>query len=286
MIVESAFSILPESIAGLGFQRVKREANAVGSFSFSLLNALHSKNVVDPIQRLQLEKPYDTRNAPLPVNNRHCDIFVDYGGSKIGSKRLANFGWRYRNYVEAKFLKSYRRTPSGKDTRASQVSAEVVADLIRLVALVPEPDCYACSHRPSTSTARYFLVVSDYPLRIFINNYLTLLQSTFDNPLKRARIPLDLTSSPARTAFAERVGNGFAAINLDLTQCTCFSHFPLDPNQPNSCWMLLIRIDSAIISLNLPGAFHKYQINLDRTLVEQSPGDYRIIRDFVASNVK
>ncbi len=134
MIVESAFTILPESVAGLHFQKVKREANVVGSFAFSLLNALHAKNVNDPIQRLQLEKPYATRKAPFG-STRHCDIYIDYGGSKIGSKNLANFGWRYRNFIEAKFLKSYGQTVGGQDTRASANSAEVIADLIRLVAL-------------------------------------------------------------------------------------------------------------------------------------------------------
>lgn len=55
MLIESAFSILPETVADYGFQKVKREANAVGSFSFSLLNALHSKNIVDPIQRIHVQ---------------------------------------------------------------------------------------------------------------------------------------------------------------------------------------------------------------------------------------
>ncbi|MBO8092263.1 MAG: hypothetical protein J7D60_03020 [Prosthecochloris sp.] len=62
MLIESAFSILPESLAGFGFQKVKKEANAVGNFSFALLNALHAKNVLDPIQRLQMEKHYGASN--------------------------------------------------------------------------------------------------------------------------------------------------------------------------------------------------------------------------------
>ncbi len=153
MLIESAFSMLPETVAGYGFQKVKREANAVGSFAFSLLNALHSKNILDPIQRIQMEKHYASKTVPLPQNgdNRHCDIFLDYGGSKIGTVALANFGWRYQNYLEAKFLRSYKRTPSGQDTRSSANSAEIVADLIRLVALVPEPQ--AMANQPDAKVA-------------------------------------------------------------------------------------------------------------------------------------
>lgn len=55
MLVESAFSVLPEIIAGAGFQKVVKEANAVSSFSYALLNTLHSKNVLEPLQRIQQE---------------------------------------------------------------------------------------------------------------------------------------------------------------------------------------------------------------------------------------
>ena len=111
MLIESAFAILPETVCGYGFQKVKREANATGTFSFSLLNALHAKNIVDPLQHIQMEKHYAMKTVALPPNgeNRHCDIYLSYGGSKIGSKALANYGWRYRNYVEVKFFKSYYR---------------------------------------------------------------------------------------------------------------------------------------------------------------------------------
>lgn len=122
--------MLPESVAGYGFQRVRREANAVGSFAFSLLNALHAKNILDPIQRIQLENSYGTKAVPLPAGgaNRDCDIFLDYGGSKLGTARLANYGWRYRNFVEGKFFKSYQRTASGQDNQSS-VHADGVAAL-------------------------------------------------------------------------------------------------------------------------------------------------------------
>jgi hypothetical protein len=288
MIIESAFAILPESIAGMGFQRVSREANAVSAFSFSLLNALHAKNVVDPIQRLQQEKHYATKKAPLPPagNNRHCDIYIDYGGSLIGSQRLANFGWRYQNYLEAKYLKSYKKTNSGQDTRASANTAEVIADLIRLACLVPEPDLLTGRGTPKTATARYFLVISDDPISVFINKYMKDLLAAFTDPKKSCSIDLDLTVGRPSVKLADAVGTNFNTLNVRLSHVTCFSHFPLIPTARPCCWMLLLRIDAARIEYNDTSGKKTFEFQLDRTLKEGAAGDYKAIRDFVATNLK
>jgi hypothetical protein len=288
MIIESAFTILPESIAGMGFQRVSREANAVGAFSFSLLNALHAKNIVDPIQRLQQEKHYATKTVPLPAtgDNRHCDIYIDYGGSLIGSQRLANFGWRYKNYLEAKFLKSYKKTKSGQDTRASANTAEVIADLVRLVCLVPEPEMFSGRGTPKTATARYFLVISDDPLDIFINQYMKDLLGAFSNPKRSCSIDLDLTTGKPRKKLAEAVGSNFNLLNIKLSHVTCFSHFPLIPSSLPCCWMLLLRIDAASVEYADPSGKRTFAFQLDRTLNEGKAGDYKAIRNFVATNLK
>lgn len=288
MLIESAFNMLPESVAGFGFQRVKKEANAVGSFSFSLLNALHAKNILDPIQRIQLEHNYGTKAAPLPLNGsrRNCDIFLDYGGSKIGTSRLANYGWRYRNYVEAKFFKSYKKTDTGSDTRASTISAETIADLIRLITLVPEPQAQLNQHGAKTSTARYFLCMSDNPPNIFINKYLTSLRSVFEHPSNLASINIDLMSGKASKTLANKVGTDFNCLRIDIPRITCFSHYPLDTSAPDSIWMLLLRIDSASISLQQGNITHSFTLKLDRSIVQSNPGAYSYIRNFVAINLK
>jgi len=280
--------MLPESLAGYGFQKVKREANAVGSFAFSLLNALHSKNILDPIQRIQLEKHYGTQKVPLPAggNNRHCDIFLDYGGSKLGTSNLSNYGWRYRNFLEAKYLKSYRRTNSGQDSRSSANSAEVVADIIRLVALLPEPQAQLNQAGAKTSSARYFLCMADYPPSIFINKYLTDLHAAFDVPKKVTSIRLDLTSGRAAGRFSGRVGTGFNRLDVNVRHATCFAHYPLDPAAPNSVWMLLVRIDSASITMTNGQQSASFSIGLDRSLTQSQPGAYSAIRNFIAVHIK
>jgi hypothetical protein len=288
VLIESAFSMLPESVAGYGFQRVKREANAVGCFAFSLLNALHAKNILDPIQRIQLEQHYGTHKDPLPPagNNRHCDIFLDYGGSKIGSSRLANYGWRYRNYVEAKFFRSYNRTPSGQDTNASNLSAETVADIIRLIALLPEPQARLNQPHPKTSSARYFLCLADHLPSIFINKYLTDLYAVFDDPKKSMSIGIDLTKGRASGAFSASVGSGFNCLSVQIEKATCFAHYPLDPNSPDSIWMLLMRIDSASIQMTNAQQTSSFTIRTDRSLIQSHHGAYQAIRDFVAINIQ
>ena len=288
MLIESAFSMLPEAVAGLGFQKVKKEANAVGSFAFSLLNALHAKNILDPIRMIQLEKSYATAGAPLPTagSNRHCDVFLDYGGSKIGSAALANYGWRYRNYVEGKFLRSYLRTASGQDSRSSSNSAEIVADLFRLVALVPEPQAAANQPGAKTSSARYFLCLSEHAPKIFINQYLTSLHSLFDSPPKTAAISIDLTTGRAGGPFAAKVGRQFNTLNLNISHATCFAHYPLDPTSPDSVWMLLVRIDAAELTWNDGSTTRQFAFQLNRTLTQAAAGDYVAIRNFVAVNVE
>ena len=129
-------------------------------------------------------------------------------------------------------------------------------------------------------------MISDHPLSIFINQYLGDLASAFANPLMRQAITLDLTTKPMSRALAARVGKDFHNLKLTLSQCTCFAHFPLDPMQAESCWMLLIRIDAATLELTAAHATHRFTINMDRSLVEGAGGDYRAIRDFVATNLK
>lgn len=288
MLIESAFSMLPEAVAGYGFQKVKREANAVGCFSFSLLNALHSKNILDPIQRIQLEKHYGSRVVPLPQNgnDRHCDLFLDYGGSKIGSDLLSNYGWRYLNYVEVKYLKSYRQTNSGQDTRASINSAEIIADLIRLVILTPEPQIVSKGKNPKTASARYFLCLSDLSPEKFINQYLKDLHAAFKSPAKSVSISVDLTTGKQTSTLAGKIGTGFNAIHLEIPHATCFAHYPLSAAKTNSVWMLLIRIDAAKITCMLNGRNLSFELGTDRSITEGAVGDYTAIRDFVAVNIK
>lgn len=95
-----------------------------------------------------------------------------------------------------------------------------------------------------------------------------------------------MQSGKANKAFSKKVGSSFGALKLDIAHCTCFAHYPFDPSSPNSIWMLLLRIDEAIITAKLNDISHSYKIELNRNLTQANLGDYRIIRNFVASNLK
>ena len=287
MLVESAFAVLPEMIAGLGFQRVRSEANAVSCFAFSLLNALHAKNVLDPIQRLQLEQSYQTQKQPFSDRTlrRTCDIFLDYGGSKIGSKQLANYGWRYRNYVEAKFLKSSTTQGGGQQTTAAAWTAEIIADFIRLIILPPEPDLLGSHPSPQTATARYFLLLADAEPTTFLNKFFPTLIALMHSPPKHGSIDLLLSGARVRENFSLRVGAGFDHLEVTLDRVTSFAHYPIVTSSPNPIWMLLMRIDAATIRHERGGIIRQVKICEDRALRQKCPGDYNYIRDFVATNI-
>lgn len=288
MLVESAFSILPEIIAGAGFQKVAKEANAVSSFSYALLNTLHSKNVLEPLQRIQQEKLYATKILPLPAlhQNRICDIYLNYGGSKIGTQALAAYGWRYVNYIEAKFLKNYKSTKTGQDTNAQKNSAELIADLIRLICLVPEPELVKKPNQAKTSSARYLLVLANAKPSVFITKYLVELLSFFEKPFSVGQITIDLGSSKAKKSLAGKVGTNFDRLKIECNRLTVQSHYPMGITGKGACWMLLIRIDAAKVSMTYNNNVHTYEIKEDRTLAEGAQDDYTKIRDFVANNIK
>lgn len=284
MLIESAFSVLPESVSGWGFHKVRFEANAVGCFSFSLLNALHSKNISDPIQRLQLEHGYDTKQLPLS-NRRVCDIYLDYGGSKIGTKALANYGWRYRNYLEAKFFKYSQNKSSSQSANASNSTADLLCDLIRLACLIPEPNLASGQSAVKTSTARYFLLLSDRAPHYFVNQYLHGLHGVIKTPPASFSLDIDF-SVPKLKSIARKMGSGFSSIVLNLERVACFSHYPIDPAVPDPVWMLLLRVDAFEVSMLGPGPTISFKCESNRALSESAPGAYVAIRNFVATNLR
>lgn len=222
----------------------------------------------------------------MPANhqNRLCDIYLNYGGSKIGTQALAAYGWRYINYIEAKFLKNYKSTVSGQDTNAQKNSAEIIADIIRLISLVPEPELITKPAQAKTSSARYILVLTNAKPSIFITKYLTDILSLFERPFSVGQITIDLGAVKPKKSLAAKVGTNFDRLKIECKRLTVQSHYPMGTNK-GACWMLLVRIDAAKITMTENNIVRTFEINEDRTLAEGAPGDYMTIRDFVANNI-
>jgi hypothetical protein len=135
MLIESAFQYLPEILCGSNYKVQDYEAGITNAMSLALLQELNARNVANPLGALLVELLYSKDGYPNPNDTkkkRHdrCDLFVDLIRMNVANDDLAKFGWRHRNYMEAKF---FRR----KVKNSTNNAADLLADLIRLCCLVP-----------------------------------------------------------------------------------------------------------------------------------------------------
>lgn len=135
MIPEQALFNLPEILTGSGFPDQHYEGGVVGAYSLALLQALNGRNVPNPIACLQTERPFRgtegwPTNDPNEFRYLRGDLYVNLDELKIASERLSAYGWRFHNWIEAKF---FRRTTTNKQ----QNTGSLLADLLRIIALVP-----------------------------------------------------------------------------------------------------------------------------------------------------
>lgn len=124
MLIEQAFFALPETLVGSGFAKQNYEASIVSAYSMSLLGELNGRNVSNPMSYIRAEAKFlpDRANLRADLNVRLNDLMT-------GSKALAQMGFRFDNWIEAKF---FRGTAA-----STQNLGQVAADLVRLSALLP-----------------------------------------------------------------------------------------------------------------------------------------------------
>ena len=148
MLIEQAFFNLPEILVGAGYAEQDYEAGIVSAFSLAILQELNGRNAANPISYLKAEQRFLTANEKL-----RADLHVRLARLYSGSKKYAKFGFRFSNWIEAKFFRPTKGTPP-----STQNLGAVVADLVRLVALVPIEETRT-DGRPTglTFTGRFFL---------------------------------------------------------------------------------------------------------------------------------
>ena len=157
MIPEQALFHLPEILTGTGYPRQRYEGGLVAAFSLALLQSLNGRNVPNPISCLHAERPFLgnkgwERGDSKKKRYLRTDLHLDISHLHIGSDSLASYGWRYYNWIEAKF---FRRTT----TNAQQNTGALLADLIRLLALVPNKVPADKAGKKRLVTGRYLLHV-------------------------------------------------------------------------------------------------------------------------------
>lgn len=135
MILEQALFHLPEILTGSGYPRQRYEGGIVAAFSLAILQSLNGRNIPNPIACLHIERPFRgvkgwKRGASKAKRYLRSDLYLNLDDVDIVSKRLSAYGWKSRNWVESKF---FRKSTSNKQ----QNTASLLADLLRLLALVP-----------------------------------------------------------------------------------------------------------------------------------------------------
>ena len=168
MIPEQALLTLPEALTGAGFPEQSYEGGIVGIYCLSLLQALNGRNIPNPLSCIQMERPFRGRvpwPAPPQGNPRYLrgDIYLNIDQVRIGSVRLGAYGWRFHNWVEAKF---FRKSTTNKQKN----TGDLLADLLRITALVPD-----VVKDGKTITGRYMLHVYE---AMQPNDYLSINKNT------------------------------------------------------------------------------------------------------------
>lgn len=274
MLIEQAFHNLPEILVGSGYAAKEYqkgfEASIVGAFSLAVLQELNGRNAPNPISFLMAEKRY-----PAIDSNLRADLHVNLSRLFTGSIDYADFGFRFSNWIEAKYFRRTGGTPPNTSNMGS-----IVADLLRLIVMVPKED--------HNRAGRYFLHVyrgdplaqkllkverDDKTKRIWIEKLL----ASGDQEIK----DLDLDKEKPWPSFFKHLG-----LALDTAKCsmTITNYRLVPPHKTNdpSYTLILTRINSAVFTFN--GT--TLSLNQDRTVTCTPTNKLSDFRKEVASAMK
>jgi hypothetical protein len=254
MLIEQAFHNLPEILVGSGYAKQDYqkgfEASIVGAFSLAVLQELNGRNAPNPISFLVAEKRY-----PGIEPNLRADLFVNLSRLFTGSEEYADFGFRFCNWLEAKYFRRTGGTPPVTPNLGS-----IVADILRLTVLVPQED--------HARAGRYFLHVyrGDPIQEKLINDtredgskrdWVTKLLAAGDHEIA----DLELAKEKQWPSFFQHLGKPFDSATCQLSVTNYRIVPPHKKNDP-SYTLILTRINSAKFVFNGTS----WTINSDRTV--------------------
>lgn len=258
MLIEQAFHNLPEILLGAGYARQEYaqgfEASIVGAFSLAILQELNGRNASNPISYFMAEKRY-----PALAENVRADLHIDLSRLLSGSEAYSHFGFRFSNWIEAKYF----RVTNGNPPNTQNLGA-IVADLVRLIGLVPREEATG----GKTRTGRYFLHV--YQGDPFEKKHVisTRADKTERDWIKKLTTPgvqvindLELSSEKKWESFFKHIPKSLdtAVVALGITN---YVLKPTTEPENDLYTMVLTRIDSAKITwMNMT-----IELKTDRTL--------------------
>jgi hypothetical protein len=281
VLVEQAFYNLPEILVGSGYAKQEYEAGIVSAFSLALLQELNGRNVPNPISSITAEKRFGSE-----IKKLRADLHVRLERLYVGSRVYSEFGFRHSNWIEAKFFRAGKGTPP-----STQNLGSVVADIIRLVALVPiERAKKKQDNDPDISvTGRYFL-------HVYYGDPLAHLNPNRKSPkegqaAQRSWVQQLLSVGESEIndfELADETDTFFTHLGSGLRTATCsirttnFKIAPRDPAQEKFYTFLLTRIDEGSLSFE-DRTFHFMS---NRTWECDPPNSFEQLRQAVASRIK
>ena len=266
MLIEQAFMSLPEIMVGAGYARQDYEAGIVSALSLAILQELNGRNINKPISCMCAERKYLKEGRSL-----RADLHVNLRRTFSGTQALSDFGFRFSNWIEAKYFRKTKGTPP-----STQNLGMLAADLLRLMMLPPSNETY--KDRVGTdksATGRYLLhVYRGEPFKHI-------------NPKRKARgtndrqWPNELIKEGMQTiesleldvetkTFLQHVGTNLknASVQMDVT------NFVLKPfassNSSEDLTLVLSRIDAFQVSY----ADRFTELRPDRTIVDLEGYEY------------
>lgn len=290
MIVDQAFWYLPEVLLGSGYSRQDYEASIVGAMSLALLQELNGRNAPNPLSFLKTERLYRRDGFPLPGGDSRplrADLFLRTDKLFVANRSLAEFGWRHRSWIEAKFFRDGvpKDKPNATAPNGTVNTASILADLIRLVVLVPE-----VPNKPSRS-ARYFLHVYDAHPQQYLSKRKNKVKAS---PKQFTRKWVEHLYTPGvhvldnfqivyeSPSLLAKIGPGLADLEIVITVSNTVIRPDVDtPVHAQPYWCVLTRIVAAEVMRSKD----RFVLGVDRSVKENGPGMFERIRNHVGASI-
>jgi hypothetical protein len=244
MLIEQAFFNLPEILVGAGYAKQDYEAGIVSAFSLAILQELNGRNAPNPISFLCAEKRFSDK-----IEKLRADIHVRLRKLYSGSRDYSEFGFRFSNWIEAKYFRLGKGNPP-----STQNLGSVVADIIRLVALVPIEKA-----KDKNGNEIELAITGRYFLHAYRGDPLAHLNPKKKSGGERAWVAKLLEPgfreiegfgfADEKDTFFTHLGKGFRAATCKLA-VTNFKIAPRNPGKKDYYTVVLSRIESAEFAYN------------------------------------
>ncbi|MDB5050374.1 MAG: hypothetical protein JWO30_3445 [Fibrobacteres bacterium] len=235
MLIESAFLKLPELLLSSHNHRGNVEAMVVHHLVTGLQMELNSRSIPFAYNHITVEVPYPKQSRIGSVFR--ADLLFDSNGSIPSIARLDQYGFKEKQWVEAKGYFS-----KGKTTPATtQNIGRVIKDIIRLC-LLPEE-----LQGGIRQNGRYVLLVFDkHPGKYLAYSNREWLRRIFEDRTPSIKINLE----SEKTSLIQSIV-GQSNLNSQMELSLSILHFEPSTEIPFPVyWGYLLRIDKFSISIN------------------------------------